>query len=384
MDGAPIYLDNAATTRPLGEVVSAMSQAQLDSFGNPSSPHRFGKEPRKLLDDAREFMRGSLSAAQAILTSGGTEADLLGILGAASAREPGKVIAAASDHPAILAQSEALARLGHRMLTLPVSEHGDLQVETLARHVDKDLRVLALMHGHNELGTLPALSDLVQLVRAKAPGAHVHVDLVQSYGKIPFDLDAQDVDSVAISAHKFHGPRGMGCLALSSKAKISPLQLGGGQEHGMRGGTENVASAVGMAVAAEAVTSSIAESAKHTDHLCEIFLAKLQEKLPKVLRLGHPERRLPHLLSLRIPGVVAETCQQRMDARGVAFSTGSACHGGDAENHVLAAIGFEAPEAREVMRISFSKLNTEAEARTAADLMVEEAGALLKLSAGLD
>ncbi len=383
MDGAPIYLDNAATTRPLDEVVAAMSRVQLESFGNPSSPHSFGKEPGKLLNDAREFMRGSLGAANAILTSGGTEADLLGILGAASAREPGKVIAAASDHPAILAQSSALEGLGHRMLSLPVSEHGDLQVDTLARHADQNLRVLAIMHGHNELGTLPALADLVALARKRAPDVHIHVDLVQSYGKIPFDLDAADVDSVAISAHKFHGPRGMGCLAVSSKARISPLQMGGGQEQGMRGGTENVAAAVAMAVAAEAALSKLVENARHCSKLCEIFLDQVQAKLPAVARLGNPERRLPHLLSLRLPGVVAETCQQRMDQRGVAFSTGSACHGGESENHVLAAIGLEAAAAREVMRFSFSKLNTAAEAQTAARLLIEEATTLLELSAGL-
>lgn len=384
MSGAPIYLDNAATTKPLPEVVEAMARVQREHFGNPSSPHSFAREPRKLLDDAREFMRGSLGAAQAILTSGGTEADLLGILGAAMQREPGTVIAAAADHPAILAQEAALARHGHRMIVLPVTEYGSLCPEALARHADPQVRVLAIQHGHNELGTLSDLEELVAIVRRKAPDAHIHVDLVQAYGKIPFDLDANNVDSVAISAHKFHGPRGIGCLAVSSKARIAPLQLGGGQEFGMRGGTENVAATLGMAVAAEAALSCMAENAVHCRKLADLLFDRVAAALPELQRLGHPQSRLVHVLSLRLPGIVAHSLQERMDARGVAFSTGSACHGDQQENHVLAAIGLDQKAAREVMRISFSKFNDEREVAQAADLLVEEAKILKAISLGLD
>lgn len=384
MAETPIYLDNAATTEPLPAVVEAMAKVQSEHFGNPSSPHFYAREPRRLLDDAREFMRGSLSGAQTILTSGGTEADLLGIAGAASLRKPGKVLAAASDHPAILAQQNILSQLGHQMIVLPVTEHGDLCPETLARHVDAEVRVLAIQHGHNELGTLSDLDELLAVLRRKAADAHVHVDLVQAYGKIPFDLDAAGVDSVAISAHKFHGPRGMGCLTLSSKARIAPLQLGGGQEHGMRGGTENVAAAVGMAVAAEAALSCLSQSHAHCSGLAEQFFNRVAAELPTLQRLGHPQRRLPHVLSLRLPGIVAQSLQERLDARRVAFSTGSACHGKEVENHVLSAIGLDQQAMREVIRISFSKLNTETEVSRAADLLIEEVEMLKTISAGLD
>ena len=244
--------------------------------------------------------------------------------------------------------------------------------------------MLAIQHGHNELGTLTELDRIVELLRQRVPDAHIHVDLVQAYGKIPFDLDDKGVDSVAISAHKFHGPRGMGCLTLSSKARIAALQPGGGQEHGLRGGTESVAAAVGMAVAAEAALSGLAQSKAQCTELAEMFFAIVAARLPKLQLLGHPQRRLPHLLSLRLGGIVAQSLQERMDARGVAFSTGSACHGQNDENHVLAAIGLDRIAAREVMRISFSKLNSVEEATRAADLLIEEAETLEAISADLD
>lgn len=379
----PIYLDNAATTRPSERVVEAVQKASRDLFGNPSSKHAFGHGPRKYLDDAREFLRGTLSAAEIVFTSGGSEADYLGIVGAAFARPPGRVLMAKSDHPAILRTAELLARGRHHVTELPVTPDGDVHPETLFDALGADVKVVALMHGHNELGTLSQLTELIALVRRTAPEAHVHVDLVQTYGKLPFDLDAADVDSVAVSAHKFHGPRGAGFLALSSKAKIAPLQLAGGQEHGLRGGTENVPGAIGTMVAAEDALVHQAGNQDHMERLCTLLEDTVLDALPGAQRLGHPTRRLPHVLSLRIPDVVGETLMLRCDQKGLAFSTGSACHGGDDEgdkkkpkNHVLAAIGLDARAAREVVRLSVSASTTRAEVELAAKILVEEATAL--------
>jgi cysteine desulfurase len=205
-----IYLDNAATTRPLRSVVDRIADAQLDLFGNPSSQHSFGPPARRALDDAREFLRGTVSAARLVFTSGGSEADFLGIVGAAAARPPGRVLLAQSDHPALLQCQGLLSRYRHHTTVLPVTRHGDLAPETLFQALGQDVRVVGLMHGHNELGTLSQLGELVELVRRAAPEAHVHVDLVQTYTKLPFDMDDYDVDSVAVSGHKFHGPRGAG------------------------------------------------------------------------------------------------------------------------------------------------------------------------------
>jgi cysteine desulfurase len=378
-----IYLDNAATTRPLRSVVDRIADAQLDLFGNPSSQHSFGPPARRALDDAREFLRGTVSAARLVFTSGGSEADFLGIVGAAAARPPGRVLLAQSDHPALLQCQGLLSRYRHHTTVLPVTRHGDLAPETLFQALGQDVRVVGLMHGHNELGTLSQLGELVELVRRAAPEAHVHVDLVQTYTKLPFDMDDYDVDSVAVSGHKFHGPRGAGFLALSSTAEVAPLQPAGGQEDGLRGGTENVAGAVGLAVAAEYCLTRQHLVEAHTQGLAARMAAALLQAIPGAERLGHPERRLPHILSMRLPGVVGETLMLRCSARGVAFSTGAACHGKAGEqkghpNHVLEAIGLDRHAAREVVRLSFSGQNNEADVDDAIEIVVEEVQRLLE------
>lgn len=373
----PIYLDNAATTRPISEAVERMGQAHLEWFGNPSSSHDYALAPQKALQDAREYLRGTLSAAELVFTSGGTEADLLGLVGAVHYRSPGRVLCAVTDHPAILMQRGLLASTRHKLTPLPVTQDGDIDPEVLFENLGRDVRGIALLHGHNELGTLSDLEELVSLARRVCPDAHIHVDLVQSYGKIPFDLNEADVDSVAVSAHKLHGPRGIGMLALSSKADVRPLQAGGGQEGGLRGGTENVAGAVGLAVAAEAAFTHLARTRTHCETLAQQLFERLVKTFPNAERLGNPQHRLPHILSLRIPGIVGATMLERMNAHGVAFSTGSACHDEGEENPVLSGIGMNRRTAREVMRFSFSRFNTETEIDRVATLLEQEAEFLL-------
>ena len=377
----PIYLDNAATTRPLPEVVEAMAQTYLDQFGNPSSPHAFADAPRQALEDAREFLKGTLSAANLVFTSGGTEGDLLGVFGSVHHRSPGRVLCAATDHPAILAQKNMLAKTRHKLTPLPTTADGDVDPEVFFDHLGRDVRCVVIQHGHNELGTLSEIDELTSLARRVCPDAHIHIDLVQSYGKIPFDLDKSRVDSVATSAHKLHGPRGVGFLALSSTADVRAVQPAGGQESGLRGGTENVAGAVGFAVAAEVAFSHLADSHAHTSGLAERLFDLVQGAFPKSERLGNANHRLGHILSMRIPGVVGATLLERMIAHGVGFSTGAACHGKDeGESQVLKAIGLSRREAKEVMRFSFSRFNTLEEVDRVGNLLEQEAKFLLAAS----
>jgi cysteine desulfurase len=293
------------------------------------------------------------------------------------------VLAAASDHAAVLSLGPALMARRHELVQVPVTAHGDLHPEDLFELLGKDVRVVSILHGHNELGTLSRVEDLVGVVRHVAPEAHVHVDLVQAYGKIDFDLDQAGVDSVAVSAHKLGGPRGIGFLALSSTARLVPLQEGGGQEEGMRGGTENVAGAVGLARAAERMLSHMDRNAAHGEALARRTFDALQAEFPDVERLGHPERRLPHLLSLRIPEVVGQTLQERVAARGLAVSTGSACHDGrPGGSRALAAIGLDTRQAREVVRISFGCETRAEEVEAALEILIDEAERLRALAAG--
>ena len=296
-----------------------------------------------------------------------------------------------ADHPALLRCASLLGRYRHNVTELDVTDDGDIAPETLFDALGQDVRVVALMHGHNELGTIGKLEELVELTRRSAPDAHIHIDLVQTYGKLPFDFDTYDVDSVAVSGHKFHGPRGAGILALAADARVAALQEAGGQEQGMRGGTENVSGAVGLAVAAEETLTHQAATEAHTRDLCERVFDVLADAVPDLERLGHPSRKLPHILSVRLPGVAGATLMTRCDARGVAFSVGSACHavadtnakptpktkkgrGADTpDNHVLAAIGMGRKQASEVIRLSFSAETSVEDADEAADIVADEA-----------
>ncbi|MCA8944064.1 MAG: cysteine desulfurase [Planctomycetes bacterium] len=378
----PIYLDNAATTRMLPEVADRMREIQVEHFGNPSSTHEFGERPRELLDAAHASLRAMFAADRIVLTSGGSEADLLGVAGAALARDPGRVLVGAADHPAVLGQAALLARLGYELAIYPTDERGVAHPDTIADLLTPDTRAVAILHGHNELGSLAPLDRLVPLVRERSPDAHIHVDVVQAFGKVPFDLDSSGVDSAAISAHKFHGPRGVGCLALGRDARITPLQPAGGQEAGLRGGTENVAGAVAMERAAEIVLGDLASQREHAASLARLLETELQRAFPGTRRVVDADGSLPQILSVRIPGVRGQTLQEMCAARGVAFSTGSACHSDDheRENHVLTAVGLDRNAAREVVRFSFCRETTRAEVERAATICVEVAHALQGLA----
>jgi cysteine desulfurase len=374
----PLYLDHAATTPPLPAALAAQAEVAAACFGNPSSLHELGRAAHRRLDDAREFLRGTLGAGRLVFTSGGTEADLLGVLGAAIGRPPGRILAGAADHAAVLAQEPALARTRHRLMRVPVGPGGLPSAEQWFDLLGPDVRVVSILHGHNELGSLADVAEIASLVRRVAPQAHLHVDLVQSYGKIPFAIDDLDVDSVAVSGHKLHAPRGIGFLALRSDARVEPLQAGGGQEGGMRGGTENVAGAVALATAAEWMFSHLHDHAAEMRRHC----ARLEAALASAgaIRLGG-EPCLPHVLSLRIPGLVAETLQQECAARGLAFSTGAACHSGqDAPNHVHEAIGLPRRQSREVFRLSVGATTTGDEVERAAGILADAVAHLQSLA----
>lgn len=382
MVDTPIFLDNAATTRPLPEVAELLAESMASTYGNPSSKHAFGDKAKRLLADAREFLRGSLGAADLVFTSGGTEADYLAVVGAARAREPGRVLCGAADHAAVTALGPQLAYSRHELQTIPVTHTGSIDPERLFDQLGRDVRAVSLLHGHNELGTLLPLDELVSVIRHTAPEAHIHVDLVQAYGKIDFDLDLQGIDSVAVSGHKLHGPRGVGFLATSSKAKLRGITVGGGQEQGLRGGTENVAGATALALAAEKALTHLSGDAQHMAEVQNALWNGIAEEFPDAERLGDPDHRLPHVLSVRIPGAQGELLQQACADRGLCFSTGSACNEGTGHKSSFGAIGLDKRAQKEVVRLSCSADTYFDEVDRALNILIFEAERLRSLAPG--
>ncbi len=376
----PIYLDNAATTRLAPEVRAEMEPWLDAEFGNPSSRHPLGVRAAEALDRARERVGRALGARPAgvIFTAGGTEANNLAVLGfARGRRRHGRhVVVGPTEHPSVLEPALALREEGFEVERARLDETGRLDLDDLERRLRPDTVVVAQMLVNNEIGTLYPVAAVARIVRRAAPNAVLHVDAVQGAGKEVISLAELGADSVAVSAHKIHGPKGTGALAVrDGLAPPKPVIFGGGQERGVRSGTENVAGIVGLGVALELadarVDATVASmSAAHAE------LARAVESLPGA-RLLTPGDTVPAICAVLLPGPPAEVYLHHLETRGVMTSVGSACHAKDlAVSPALAAIGLGEREARQVLRFSFSRDTTVEEARAAGEALHEVARAL--------
>jgi cysteine desulfurase len=341
-----IYLDNAATTRVAPEVLETVVACMAEDFGNPSSAHRLGIAAAGRLKAAREILGRALgdergAAGDLLWTSGGTEADALGVAGAARARAGrGKhLVVTAIEHPAVLGACQQLEAEGFTTRLVPTSRDGVVAPEAVAAAMTEATIVVACMLVNNELGTIQPVAEVARAARARRAEIHVHCDAVQALGKIPVDVRALGVDSVAVSAHKIHGPKGVGALWLRRGARVAPLWSGGGQQNGLRSGTENVPGIAGLARAAELATAGLEEQAAR--------VGALRDRLvERVLGAGLGARvnaaaapRVPHIASLAFPGIPAEPLLHALEARGVYVSAGAACKSrGHGPSHVLKAI----------------------------------------------
>lgn len=376
------YLDNAATTRPDPAVVRAMQRAWEEEFANPSSRHRLGVAARAAVDAARSTLAAWCRVPErgVVFTSGGTEANNLAVLGLARARasQGRHVLLGPTEHPCVRDAAQALVEEGFELELLRLDAEGQVDLEDLLGRLRPDTVLVAQMLVNNEFGTLYPVRRLARLVRANAPGALVHTDAVQSLGKVEVSLGELGVHSLALSAHKFHGPKGAGALVLEPGLQPRPLVFGGGQERGLRSGTENVAGIVGLGLAAELAASGLEHSQRHAARLRAQLAAGLASlEGARVLEPGGVGGSSPAIVSLLLPGPPAEVWQHHLEARGVFVSVGSACQarkGG--VSPALLALGLDEEQARQVLRISFSRLTTSAE--LAAGLEV-----LLSLSAEL-
>jgi cysteine desulfurase len=359
-----IYLDHNATTPVAPAVVERMMAALRDEFGNPSSVHHFGQRAKAALDEARSQVAALIGGdpSEVVFTSGGTESDNYAIRGAAEALEQtGRrhLIASAIEHEAVLNTLRALARRGWRITLLPVDQTGVVAPDSLRAALSDDTALVSVMHANNEIGTIQPVAELAAL--AKSRGALFHTDAVQSAGKLPVQVKGLGVDLLSLSAHKFYGPKGAGALWIRRGVRLLPLVTGGKHERSRRAGTENVAGALGLGVAADLARAKMTPEAER--------LATLRDRLERGIlqavtgtAVNGSGARVPNTTNISFDRVEAESLLIALDLEGVAVSTGSACSSGTLEpSHVLKAMGFPAHRTQNSIRFSLGAANTEAE-----------------------
>ena len=324
-----IYLDNNATTRPLPEVVEAMNRHWRDSFANPGSRHAAGRRARQVLETSRESIAAILGAHpdEVIFTSGGTESNNMAILGLA-AGPPGAIALTAGEHPAVMETCRFLETRGWSLSILPVDEEG-LVLPPFAKGRSDALRLVTLILAHNETGVIQDVRPIA--FECATRGVPFHVDAVQAVGKIPIHFLDLGVTSLALGAHKFYGPRGVGALLLKRGVTLAPSAFGGHQESGRRPGTEVVPLIAGMAKALELFHAEQEQRLAHTRALRDRLEARLATLCPPVVLNGSREKRLPNTLNLAFPGIDGEALLVALDLEGIACSLGSTCASGSAE-----------------------------------------------------
>ena len=377
-----IYLDNAATTRIAPEVRAAMLPWLGEQWGNPSSRHRLGVRAREALDRARDqIARAVDSRARGVhFTSGGTEANNIAVQGAAHKRaaKGRHILIGATEHPAVRDAAESLRAQGFEVEALQLDAEGRLDLEQAASALRPDTVLVAQMLVSNELGTVYPVAALTRLVRGRSPHAHVHVDAVQGLGKLELSLQDLGVDSLAISAHKLHGPQGGGALVLAEGVELPALVHGGGQENGLRQGTQSVLCCVGFGAAAELADSHLAEARASCAAMRETIVSGVATLAgARPLIAGDS---VPNILSLELPGAPAEVWLHHLEERGIYVSVGSACQSNKGGGHsALAALGFDEARTRQVMRLSFSRYSTRAEGEATCAALLEIAETLKAL-----
>ena len=356
-----VYLDNAATT-PLHPQVIAAIAAAMTQYANPSSLHSLGVEAEKMVDAARENTARLLgvSPGNLVFTSGGTEANNLAIKGfLARSQWRGRLVTSAIEHPSVLEVFKDLENQGWEVLRLPVDSRGKVRIPALEEALAKPVQLVSIMAVNNETGAVQPLNEIVGLVRSRQPRACIHVDAVQALGKISFHPAELGVDMASISAHKIHGPKGTGALYAERRDLLCPLLSGGGQEGGLRSGTENVLGIIGFGQAARQLAESLDENLAQTAKLRELFLAGLRGLPCKVIS---PADGVPHILAVSFPGFRGEVLLQALSAHGVYVSTGAACSGKKGQlSYVAEAMGLDRETAEGLLRFSFSALNFETE-----------------------
>jgi len=365
-----IYLDNAASTPVHEKVIEEMLPYFREQYGNPSSIHRHGRLANAAIQNSRKRIASLINANsnEILITSGGTESNNTAIYGIASQNKGKHVVTSAIEHDAILEPCKRLEKEGYRISFLPVDKYGFVNPEDLKKEISNDTCLITIMYANNEVGTIQSIKKMVQIAREK--NIIFHTDAVQAVGKIPIDVKELGVDLLSISSHKINGPKGVGALYIRNGVTISPLILGGGQENGLRSGTENVASIIGFGMACELAKNNMNENTDHLKKLTTKLTTRVLHEIPATTLNGHPDMRTPNNTHFTFLGVNGEDLIIKLDENKISASTGSACSVKiQKASHVLKAMGFSHEQVTGSLRLTVGITNTEQEIDQTVDVL---------------
>ena len=353
-----IYLDNSATTKPCDRAVEYMNNALRSCWGNPSSLHGLGVKAEKVMNSARETVAGYIKSLpqEIIFTGSGTEANNTAIMSAASRSWGNRVVTTEIEHPSVLETVKRLEKSGFEVIKLKPSAEGKISVEDLAGVLNDKTVLVSIMLVNNEIGSVQPIRQAVECVRKHAPRALFHCDAVQAFGKVPINVKDLGVDLLTASGHKVHAPKGIGFLYCRRGVSIPPFITGGGQERGMRSGTEPVALAAAFEGAVKDLDDNGRDKIKKAEALREYALRKFRAS--DFIKINSPEDASPYIINISVPGFRSETMLHFLEQENIFVSSGSACAKGEA-SHVLKAIKLSKMDAESALRISFSNENTE-------------------------
>ncbi|MFM5882425.1 cysteine desulfurase NifS [Methanobrevibacter gottschalkii] len=378
-----MYLDNSATTQVSKEVFEEMKPYFREEFGNPSTLYKLGRESKKALDQARQRVANAINAKpeEIYFTSGGSESDNLAIKGIAFklAKKGKHIITTEIEHPAVKRTLQFLESLDFKVTYLPVYENGIIKIDDLKEAITDETILISVMHGNNELGTIQPIEEIGKVAREK--GIKFHTDAVQTFGKIEVDVEKLNVDLLALSSHKINGPKGVGALYIKKGTRLEPLIHGGGQEKGIRSGTENVPGIVGFGKACELAADQLDEHYEKLTSIRNEISDKILNTIPEAYLNGDAEKRLPNLLNFRFKAIEGESLILLLDAKGYQASTGSACSSNTLEaSPVLTALGLDSVDVHGSLRISLAPESEEFDVDDFVNTVAESVARLREMS----
>lgn len=377
-----IYFDNSATTKPYDEVAAAVFDTMKNNYGNPSSLHKLGIEAERAVKQAKERVAAALKAApnEIFFTSGGTESDNIAIRGAAKANRGRHIISTPIEHPAVLNTLSDLESRGYKIDYTPVDSDGKVILSEYRKLIRPDTFLVTAMIVNNEIGTVEPIAEMSKILKSINPRAVFHVDAVQGFGKIPMTADSLGADLISLSSHKIHGPKGMGALYVRSGTRIKPIIFGGGQQQGLRSGTENVPGIVGFGLAAKIASTDISEKASEMERLKTRLKNGIKNNIDNIM-INTPEKQAPHILNVSFGGVKAEVVLHSLEMQDIYVSSGSACSSHKKEpSYVLTEIGVPRKMIDGSIRFSLSEFNTDADVDTTVEALKKIIPRLRKLN----